>query len=155
MCKDLPYFRQNEKKMVAGSFKKLCDAMFASLPYEQRTQCLDSLGRYNATVLVNTEARSINELCEATAVFCDLFANFKEVFKSCLHLTDSRKQEENKSSSDASNEKLSVIFTCGLSWAHVGMLQALLLAPRGAVDPAEKQALKLNYVNDEVRKDII
>ena len=39
----------------------------------------------------------------------------------------------------------------GLGLANVSLLQALLLAPQGPVDPAHKQAVKLEYCNLEVR----
>ncbi|XP_070579649.1 LOW QUALITY PROTEIN: midasin-like [Ptychodera flava] len=38
---------------------------------------------------------------------------------------------------------------CGLGWVHLGLLQSLLLAPQGPVDPAEKTAIKLKYNEDE------
>ncbi|CAH1229365.1 MDN1 [Branchiostoma lanceolatum] len=40
---------------------------------------------------------------------------------------------------------------CGGTWVHLGLLQVQLLAPQGPVDPAEKQAVKLGYVREEIR----
>lgn len=42
------------------------------------------------------------------------------------------------------------MLTLGRGWAHLGLLEIQLLAPRGPVDPAEKKALKLQYVKNEV-----
>ncbi|XP_078617566.1 midasin-like [Branchiostoma floridae x Branchiostoma japonicum] len=39
----------------------------------------------------------------------------------------------------------------GSTWVHLGLLQVQLLAPQGPVDPAEKQAVKLDYVRKEIR----
>ncbi|KAI8498711.1 AAA ATPase midasin, partial [Branchiostoma belcheri] len=40
---------------------------------------------------------------------------------------------------------------CGSTWVHLGLLQLQLLAPQGPVDPAEKQAVKLGYVREEIQ----
>ena len=40
----------------------------------------------------------------------------------------------------------------GTGWTHLGLLEVQLLAPRGPVDPAEKKALKLQYVKNEVSR---
>ncbi|XP_035663677.1 midasin-like [Branchiostoma floridae] len=39
----------------------------------------------------------------------------------------------------------------GSTWVQLGLLQVQLLAPQGPVDPAEKQAVKLGYVREEIR----
>ena len=42
------------------------------------------------------------------------------------------------------------LMALGKGWAHLGLLEVHLLAPTGPVDPAEKKALKLQYVRNEV-----
>ncbi|XP_074663211.1 midasin-like [Tubulanus polymorphus] len=42
------------------------------------------------------------------------------------------------------------LYECGKLWSYVGLLQTLLLAPQGPVDPAEKQAIKLTYTNEQI-----
>ena len=44
------------------------------------------------------------------------------------------------------------LFALGKCWVHLGHLQAVLLAPTGPVDPAEKQAIRLRYVREEVKQ---
>ncbi len=44
------------------------------------------------------------------------------------------------------------LLTLGKGWTHLGLLEVQLLAPRGPVDPAEKKALKLQYVKTEVSR---
>ena len=40
----------------------------------------------------------------------------------------------------------------GAAWIHLGHLQMTLLAPKGPVDPVERQAIKLKILKDEVRR---
>ena len=40
----------------------------------------------------------------------------------------------------------------GEAWIHLGHLQMTLLAPKGPVDPVERQAIKLKILKDEVRR---
>ncbi|XP_038059884.1 midasin-like [Patiria miniata] len=42
------------------------------------------------------------------------------------------------------------LMALGRGWVRLGLLEVHLLAPRGPVDPAEKKALKLQYVKDEI-----
>ena len=40
----------------------------------------------------------------------------------------------------------------GEAWIHLGHLQMTLLAPKGPVDPVERQVIKLKILKDEVRR---
>ncbi|XP_072178223.1 midasin-like [Diadema setosum] len=42
------------------------------------------------------------------------------------------------------------LFCLGQCWVHLGHLQTHLLAPQGPVDPAERNAIKLEYVREEL-----
>jgi hypothetical protein len=40
-------------------------------------------------------------------------------------------------------------------WVKLGILQTLVLAPIGPVDPVEQNAIELQYVRDEVMTNMI
>ena len=40
----------------------------------------------------------------------------------------------------------------GEAWIHLGHLQMTLLAPKGPVDPVERQTIKFKILKDEVRR---
>ncbi|XP_071480621.1 midasin-like [Diadema antillarum] len=42
------------------------------------------------------------------------------------------------------------LFCLGQCWVHLGHLQTHLLAPQGPVDPAERNAIKLEYIREEL-----
>ena len=48
-------------------------------------------------------------------------------------------------------DKEGEIADLGEAWIHLGHLQMSLLAPKGPVDPVERQAIKLTILKDEVR----
>lgn len=43
------------------------------------------------------------------------------------------------------------MISAGSCWMYLGYLQTILLSPRGPVDPAQRRAVKLKCVQDEVR----
>lgn len=81
-----------------------------------------------------------------------LMAGFGEVFRSTLvafndmFLHHQPSDHHDNKHADVSQHA----FHNGLALVHVGLLQAFLLAPVGPVDPAEKKAVKLEYLKEEV-----
>ncbi|XP_077869169.1 midasin [Saccoglossus kowalevskii] len=76
----------------------------------------------------------------------------------CLKLELSANQQasdyvSNQSGSrNKSHDHLTDQLNCGIGWVKLGLLQTLLLAVQGPVDPAEKVAIQLQYTADEIKE---
>lgn len=65
-------------------------------------------------------------------------------------LDDSGSSSKSSKVEDESGRHLWWLLSLGECWMCQGQLQSVLLAPRGVVDPAQKTAVKLKCVQDEV-----
>ncbi|XP_022106838.1 midasin-like isoform X2 [Acanthaster planci] len=57
---------------------------------------------------------------------------------------------EESQAGSGDGDHLVQLMVLGKGWVHLGLLEVHLLAPRGPVDPAQKAALKLQYIRDEM-----
>lgn len=133
-------FRNVERRKIVLLFKRLLESLSSLLPAEKSSawrQLLQDfrMAESNKLCKIADGLREIIETCLSSVLESTVTNILLESLKKVYQLF-------------CSAEILPV--TLGAAWLYVGLLQSLLLAPAGPVDPVVKQKVKLQYVEQEV-----
>lgn len=128
----------------------------ASLLRDTTSLVLSLLSAGSESILSSGRERSSSKMLRGLSDFhSEILKWTKKLLESTValfSLTLSDDVNSKSSDLDASRRHVLWLILSGRCWMCQGHLQSVLLAPRGVVDPAQKTAVKLKCVLEEVRR---